>query len=272
MKFIPVTTFGGRFPIDDLVRPHLPALVDTVMVSHQSALQLPPGKPPVKLMIDSGGFASRHESTRLHPRVDHASMTVKGETLTPQAVLALQEQHASTGFTLDFMVLPEQDWQEQKRRYHYTILNALWAIKNRQKKNMRLYASLQTLCPETAKEAVRIYRDARFDGVGVGALVPKARDLRAVQRVLETVLEESGPMHVHAFGLGTPELIRLMQDLGVHSSDSSSYVQWAAYGWNWQGRVQQGPMTQQSRATLAIQNLQELLSITDFDHCTRGAA
>src|SRR5262245_57172434 len=55
--FVPVTTFGGKYPLDDLIRPYLPRRASAVMVSHFYAKQQrdPIGLP---LLVDSGGFAS----------------------------------------------------------------------------------------------------------------------------------------------------------------------------------------------------------------------
>ncbi|GEM50144.1 hypothetical protein [Deinococcus cellulosilyticus] len=84
MKFIPVTTFGPRYPLDDLIRPYLPRLVDTVMVSYPYALQMTPEKrPPLALMVDSGGFVSRRSDARLIPMQDRAAIQVGSELLTP---------------------------------------------------------------------------------------------------------------------------------------------------------------------------------------------
>jgi hypothetical protein len=55
--YIPVTTFGNRYPLDNLVRPYLRRLASAVMVSYHYAQEIKehPGLP---LLIDSGGFAS----------------------------------------------------------------------------------------------------------------------------------------------------------------------------------------------------------------------
>src|SRR5687768_12755398 len=60
--FVPVTTFGGRYPLDDLIRPYLSRLASAVMVSYHYAREAPADKlPELPLFIDSGGFASLFE-------------------------------------------------------------------------------------------------------------------------------------------------------------------------------------------------------------------
>ncbi|GGJ47893.1 hypothetical protein [Deinococcus roseus] len=260
MKFIPVTTFGPRYPLDDLIRPYLPRLVDTVMVSYQYALQMSPEKrPPLALMVDSGGFVSRRSDARLIPMHDRAAIQVGSELLTPEEVLSFQEAHADTAFTLDFMLTPELSARERRKRCEWTVTNAVWAKQNQQHSSMKLYASLQACCAHTAREAAKTYRDAGFDGIGVGGLVPRLNDKTELRTLLEPVLEEAGDLPVHAFGLGSPKLLLLLQEIGVHSADSSSFVQWAASGENWQGKVPQGHLSPHGRMHLALQNLQEVL-------------
>jgi len=59
--FVPVTTFGKKYPLDDLVRPYLPRLASAAMVSFHYARQMKE-RPSLPLFIDSGGFASLFEN------------------------------------------------------------------------------------------------------------------------------------------------------------------------------------------------------------------
>ncbi|GEM50113.1 hypothetical protein [Deinococcus cellulosilyticus] len=119
-------------------------------------------------------------------------------------------------FGTSFMQLPELSLRDQVRRYEWTLQNALWAREHHNHSSMRLYASLQAMCPETAREAARIFRNNNkgFDGIGVGGLVPRLRDRAALVSILEPVLKEANGVPVHAFGLGTPDLVGLLRDLG----------------------------------------------------------
>src|SRR5437867_1394984 len=63
--YVPVTTFGHKYPLDDLVRPYLPRLAPAVIVSFYYARQMKE-RPPLPLFIDSGGFASLFENAMIH--------------------------------------------------------------------------------------------------------------------------------------------------------------------------------------------------------------
>lgn len=55
--YLPVTTFGEKYPLDDLVRPYLPRLAPGVMVSYHFAREMDAGeRPEVPLFVDSGGY------------------------------------------------------------------------------------------------------------------------------------------------------------------------------------------------------------------------
>ena len=59
--YVPVTTFGDKYPLDDLVRPYLSRLAQAAMVSFHYARQMKE-RPSVPLLIDSRvGFES-HEA------------------------------------------------------------------------------------------------------------------------------------------------------------------------------------------------------------------
>src|SRR5262249_25646605 len=62
--YVPVTTFGEKYPLDDLVRPYLPRLAQAVMISLHYARQM---KAPLTLpvFIDSGGFASLFDGAKI---------------------------------------------------------------------------------------------------------------------------------------------------------------------------------------------------------------
>ena len=59
--YLPVTTFGQKYPLDNLVRPYLPRLAPAMMVSFHYAKQIEE-PPPIPLFLDSGGFASLFEN------------------------------------------------------------------------------------------------------------------------------------------------------------------------------------------------------------------
>src|SRR5579871_4675249 len=117
--YIPVTTFGTKYPLDELVRPYLPRLAPAVMVSYHYAKQMTehPGLP---LLIDSGGFASLFEKSTVQQvgalGVLEIATEVRSEKLHPREVLEFQERHADVAFTLDFPIPLSIDRKEAKRR------------------------------------------------------------------------------------------------------------------------------------------------------------
>ena len=96
--YLPVTTFGKKYPLDDLVRPYLPRLAPAVMVSLHYARQMttPPRLP---LFVDSGGFAALFKGSSVKDERGLGVLVVQPEegepeTRSPAAVLDFQEQHA----------------------------------------------------------------------------------------------------------------------------------------------------------------------------------
>lgn len=234
--YVPVTTFGATYPLDSLIRPYLPRLAPAVMVSYYYARQM--GEPlRLPLMVDSGGFASLFEGSRVIRQSGLGVLRVrrdkKSETIHPRDVLELQEEVADVAFPLDFPVPPGADLKEARLCQRLTVANAQWALANRRRKDLPLFAPVQAWDAVSARECARQYRGAGFDGVSVGGLVPRARDLRVVLAIIDAVRSEVGDIPLHVFGLGKPEIIGALYDAGVDSVDSSSYVQLAADGRLW---------------------------------------
>lgn len=274
--FFPVTTFGQTYPLDDLIRPYLPRLCSAVMVSYHYARQMKPHqRPRVPMCVDSGGFALLFEGARMVASGGLASLRVpqevpegakpRFETLHPREVLEWQEQHADVAFTLDFPIPPNLDAGEAKRRQKWTITNALWALENRRRADLPLYACLQAWDEPSARRAAKIYAAAPFDGVAIGGLVPRARDEDYVLSLVRAVREEIGDKPLHVFGLGKPDTVRKLIAAGVDSTDSSSYVQLAAEGKLWDGSTPFGehpsPM---ERVQVALVNLHRACIFKDI--------
>src|SRR5687767_14405788 len=90
--FLPVTTFGGKFPLDDLVRPYLKRFAPGVMVSYHYAKMMT-ARPGGVLFVDSGGFASLFEGAEHRDLGDFAVIRTKeGNVISPREVLAFQEK------------------------------------------------------------------------------------------------------------------------------------------------------------------------------------
>ena len=234
--YIPVTTFGNKYPLDGLLRPYLPRLASAQMVSFHYAKQMTE-KPNLPTLIDSGGFASLFKDVKLKQRRGLGIMERTSEDGTeqmhPRDVLELQEEKADVAFTLDFPIPPSTEPTEARRRLDLTIANAHWALANRRRKDLRLYACVQAWDAESARECARAYADADFDGIAIGGLVPRARNRDLIFAIVDAVREVIPDKPIHAFGLGNPGLVAKLFERGVQSVDSSSYVKLAADGRLW---------------------------------------
>lgn len=275
--FLPVTTFGNTYPLDRLIRPYLPRLCQSVLVSHHYATHLdtnPHEHPGVPLFIDSGGFALLFEGSSITKHLGVFVITTQnGDVITPAEVLERQMRHAEIGATLDFPVPPSCDsMQERKLRFDATLINAEWALHNNRRADLLLYASLQCWDVDSAREAARAYSQMshgarRFAGIAIGGMVPRLRDPDYVRSIVEAVRSEwTGPIHV--FGVGSPGMVRRCLEWGADSTDSSSYVKYAANGRHLNPRmplVPEAQLTPLGRMNLALRNLAHLLDPTN-DH------
>src|SRR6476646_4472945 len=115
--YIPVTTFGEKYPLDNLVRPYLPRLAPAVMVSYYYAKKmLPELVPSVPLLVDSGGFVSLFQGVHVRQKRKLGLIEMKQEgeivTIHPLDVLELQTILADVAFSLDFPISPTMDLRE----------------------------------------------------------------------------------------------------------------------------------------------------------------
>jgi len=215
--FLPVTTFGNKYPLDRLIRPYLPRLCQGILVSHHYAAHLddhPEEHPGIPLFIDSGGFALLFEGSKVEKHNNVFSITTHGgDHITPDQVLERQMRHAEIGATLDFPIPPKCESQlERNHRFKATIANAEWALRNNRRADLLLYASLQCWDADSAREAASTYtqmkhHDRTFAGIAIGGMVPRLRDPDYVRGVIEAVRADwSGPIHV--FGVGSPAMVR----------------------------------------------------------------
>jgi helicase len=257
--YVPVTTFGEKYPLDDLVRPYLPRLASAVMVSFYYARQMKQ-RPTLPLLIDSGGFASlfQHATVKVVGSVGVLEMRSEEgiEQLHPRDVLDFQEKNSDIAFTLDFPIPRSMDLREARRRNKLTIANALWAIENRRRKDMLLFACVQGWDVESYRACASAYKDMAFDGVAIGGLVPRVSDLEGVLAIVDAVRTVISNKPLHVFGLGKPSIVDALFRRGVQSVDSSSYVKLAADGKLWgQPELHLADASPTERLHLALCNL-----------------
>ena len=236
--YIPVTTFGDKYPLDRLIRPYLPRLSQAVMVSYYYAKQMNvDDRPRLPMLVDSGGFVSLFQNAQVERSGKLGVIKIERddgiETIHPNDVLELQETIADVAFTLDFPIPPGLEHNEAHQRLDLTIENAHWALQNRRRKDLPLYACIQAWDSQSARECMRAYAGLGFDGFAIGGLVPRARDKNLIAEIVGAVKSESANSPVHVFGLGNPETTQGLFQLGVDSVDSSAYVKLAADGRLW---------------------------------------
>lgn len=257
--YVPVTTFGDRYPLDDLIRPYLPRLAPAIMVSLHYARQMKE-RPTLPMLIDSGGFASLFQNAEVKEvkglGVLETTTDDNVDVLHPKDVLEFQEQQADVAFTLDFPVPPSMDAEEGKRRARLTMANAKWALENRRRKDMLLYACVQGWDVESYRACAVAYAELPFDGVAIGGLVPRVSDYKNVLAIVDAVRTAIPDKPLHVFGLGKPGLVEPLFRRGVQSVDSSSYVKLAADGRLWgQPSVHLRDASTAERLNLALCNL-----------------
>ncbi len=178
------------------------------------------------------------------------------EVLHPNDVLEFQEQNADLAFTLDFPVPPSMDPEEGKSRVELTIANAKWALQNRRRKDMLLYACVQGWDVDSFRACAKAYARLPFDGIAIGGMVPRVSDFKSVLEIVDAVRAEVPNKPLHVFGLGKPGLVDALFKYGVQSVDSSSYVKLAADGRLWgQPTVKLVDASPTERLQLALCNL-----------------
>lgn len=256
--YIPVTTFGDRYPLDALIQPYLPRLAPAVMVSFHYA-QAIKKKPRIPVLIDSGGFAAFFEGSEIIEDGGLGILRVSSESgmdeISPLRVLDFQEQHADVAFTLDFPILPSMERKEADRRMQLTASNAIWALNNRRRKDLPLFACIQGLDPEDYLASAVQLAAYPFEGYAIGGLVPRVRNGRLIETIVRGVREIIVDRLLHVFGLGKPETVSHLFKLGVDSVDSSSYVKLAADGKVWLDSEAMEDPAVTDRLFLALQNL-----------------
>jgi helicase len=259
--YLPVTTFGEKYPLDKLIRPYLPRLAPGAMVSYHYAKQMTPEqRPRIPMFVDSGGFASLFDFAKIRTKGELGVVEVNQkegvEVIHPKEVLELQEAIADVAFTLDFSIPPNTEPDEALIRQKLTIANAHWALENRRRRDLPLYAVVQAWDVSSARACAKAYAGIGFDGVAIGGLVPRSHDLKLVLSFVEAVRSEIGDLPLHVFGLGHPQIIQELYRAGVDSVDSSSYVKYAADGKLWSDPTfRTEDPTPTDRLNLALLNL-----------------
>jgi helicase len=228
--FFPVTTFGGAFPLDELVRPYLKRFSPGVMVSYHYAKMMTE-RPEGILFVDSGGFAGLFDGAKYVDQGEYTTIQTKeGDQISPSEILAFQEKYADIGATVDLIIPPGLSLTEAEYRQSATIKNALWALRNRSNKSFRLFASIQAWDGPSARRITEHLLCYPFDGFALGGMVPRIRSPQLILEIITGIRSVDAERPLHVFGIGSPHFIKELFERGVDSVDSSSYVRAAAGG------------------------------------------
>jgi helicase len=233
--FFPVTTFGRSFEVDELVRPHLNRFCPAILASlhYARSLEATWRRP---LFIDSGGFASLMAGACIVDLgdcfgIETAKRSGKTRTvINPGEVLSLQEEMADIGATLDFIIPPSMPAEEARKRQDFTIQNALWALSQRTRSGLLLFASIQAWDVPSAQYIMRRLVTHSFDGFALGGMVPRLSNPDLILEIVNAIREIETARPLHVFGVGSPTIIRRLFEAGVDSIDSSTYVRQAVSG------------------------------------------
>jgi tRNA-guanine family transglycosylase len=221
--FLPVTTFGGKFPLDTLLRPYLAQMCPAVMVSHHYAQKMK-DTPAAITFVDSGGFASLFRGAEWQDLGDRYGIrTPDGHLLDPLDVLNFQCEHAQIGATVDFIIPLDASETGARERQNMTRQNALWAIRHLAS-NLRLFASIQAWDADTAAKLTEELAEQPFAGFALGGMVPRLKQPDTIFEIISGIRRVDARRPLHVFGIGTPSLVKALFDHGVDSVDSSSFV------------------------------------------------
>lgn len=221
--FLPVTTFGGKFPLDTLLRPYLAQMCPAVMVSHHYAQKMK-DTPAAIMFVDSGGFASLFRGAEWQDLGDRYGIrTPDGHLLDPLDVLNFQCEHAQIGATVDFISPLDASETDARERQNMTRQNALWAIRHLAS-NLRLFASIQAWDADSAAKLTEELAEQPFAGFALGGMVPRLKRPDTIVEIISGIRRVDARRPLHVFGIGTPTLVKALFDHGVDSVDSSSFV------------------------------------------------
>lgn len=161
---------------------------------------------------DSGGFQAR----------------VYNLSIDPISVLRTQESiGADIISTLDMPVFPDDTIYQKSHAnaIRLSITNALLLMKNREREDMKVYASIQGNDIKTMLNMIDyLSKKEKFDGFAIGGLVPKRSNFHKVIDLVYAVRKKIGDVPLHVFGLGGVSVIPLLVYLGVDTFDSSAFM------------------------------------------------
>jgi len=267
--YMPVTTYGSKYPLDSVLQPFLPRFAQMVMVNHLYAREITKS-PKLPVFIDSGGFAALFMGSEIVERADGtakimAATDADGQTeVSPESALQVQNRWADFAATLDIPVPPRiEDESERARRMRLTLANAKWACSASRRDGLVMFGSVQGWDIETYAACAGELQRMGYEHFAIGGMVPRSSNLPLLIRITEAVRDRVGAAGMlHVFGIGEPNAVAALFEAGATSVDSSSYVKTAASGYRWDGLATPEQPTRLERAHMALANLEYAMNVS----------
>ncbi|MDA3864362.1 MAG: tRNA-guanine transglycosylase [Deltaproteobacteria bacterium] len=271
-EFIPVINYKGS--VNSFIIPYLHLISKGALISYPFLAQLKNNennnnqhqinkfceKIAVPLWIDSGsyGYIKYGGTIISNEYFSTLELNFKDEKLKvdPRDLLDLQEKFAQYAFTLDFPVIPEHSENTMEKHLRLSIKNAVYAVQNKRKKNLKLYASVPVVDNlNLFSQELTTLTSFPFDGIALGSLVPRKKDFSFVLEAVKIARKIFPDLPLHLFGFGKPEI---MSQLKVDSVDSSTYIRLALSGKDIRGNKIIKQPSHLEQAHLALLNLASL--------------
>ncbi len=226
--FFPVTTFDYvKYPVDRLLQPYFKRLVDGVMVSYYYAKNLSKLF-ELPTFVDSGGFVTLFKETQIMDREEYALFkTGAGDELHPREILERQCEIADIAVTLDCLITPNMPLEECMRRQDITLRNALYAWrlwKEKEGESPLLFAAIQAWDADSATGLTEKLAPYDFHGFALGGMVPRISQPEQILEIVDSIRKVDHHRPLHVFGIGKPQLVRMLFDHDVDSVDSSTFI------------------------------------------------
>lgn len=233
--FVPVSRLGTRGGLDARLQSALDSVAPAVIVSHAAFEHPKAVMPQVPCMVTSGSsvLLSYGAMASRRGEIGEIHFPSRKESLTPEKVIALQEEYADVAFSFDFPIPFGLDPIEAFRRQDLTISCALWASKAKRRADLPLYACVQGWDRQSYRQCANAYRGRDFTGIAIGGLSTRADSLSNVLSIVGAVLEEAEGRPVHVFNLGDPSIVQALFHEGVDSISSNSWMALANEGRFW---------------------------------------
>lgn len=260
--FLPVTTYGATYPLDNLIRPFLPRFSNAIMVSYHYARQATTAF-PLPAFVDSGGFAALLPGAQVNERSDGTGEIViptddGDDAVSPDVVLATQRRLARYACPLDFPLPAHLHAPERDRRVALTLANARWLLEQ-DSGDLVLFGVVQGWDEPSYLACASSLQAIGYTHLALGGMVPRLANGGFVESVVTKVRALQSPdAMLHVFGAGKPARIRSILQAGATSTDSSSYVKAAADGIRWDGEAAINDPSPLERAQIALANLRHL--------------